>query len=124
MQRNFHDVMTRGAPLYAQSGKPLAEAKSALKRQIVAEPYDRQAVHSAFVARQQSWNRLFDNADDTLIEALAQVSPERRRKLIAQRQAEPKKRPCSEIQSDIATADREAHAERITERRGTERAPN
>jgi Spy/CpxP family protein refolding chaperone len=84
----FHDVMTRGAPLYAQSAKQLAEARSALRRQIVTEPFDRQAVHSAFVAWQQSWNRLLDNADDTLIEALAQVSPEGRRKLLAQRQAQ------------------------------------
>ena len=87
----FRDVMTRGAPLYAQSAKQLAEARAALQRQIVAEPFDRQAVHSAFVAWQQSWNRLLDNADDTLIEALAQVSPEGRRKLIAQRQAERKR---------------------------------
>jgi uncharacterized membrane protein len=84
----FRDVMTRGAPLYAQSAKQLAGARFALERQIVAEPFDRQAVHNAFVAWQQSWNRLFDNVDDTLIEALAQVSPEGRRKLIAQRQAE------------------------------------
>lgn len=87
----FRNVMTRGAPLYAQSAKQLAEARAALQRQIVAEPFDRQAVHSAFVAWQQSWNRLLDNADDTLIEALAQVSPEGRRKLIAQRQAERKR---------------------------------
>ncbi|HTV96317.1 MAG TPA: periplasmic heavy metal sensor [Steroidobacteraceae bacterium] len=83
----FRDVMTRGAPLYAQSAKQLAEARAALQRQIVAEPFDRQAVRSAFLAWQQSWNRLLDNAGDTLIEALAQVSPEGRRKLIAQRQA-------------------------------------
>jgi uncharacterized membrane protein len=89
----FRAIMTRDAPQYVPAARQLGEARAALERQIVAEPFNRQAVHEAFAAWQASWNHFLDTADNPMVDALAHVSPEGRRKLIAGRQAARKDNP-------------------------------
>ena len=81
----FGTVMRRNAPRYIESARKLAEARVALERQITAQPYDAAATKQAFLMWQVSANRFFSEIGDSLIEALGQVSPEGRQKLVASR---------------------------------------
>lgn len=83
--RAFGTVIRRDEPLYAGSARQLAQARRALARAIVAEPFDAQAARQALTAWQASWNHFLDDFRDPLIEALAQVSPRGRRRLVAER---------------------------------------
>lgn len=81
----FRAALSRDEPRYAQAARQLAEARNALEREIETEPFNQQAVAQTLAAWQMSWNRFFDAFDDTLIDALAHISPDGRRKLIAER---------------------------------------
>jgi hypothetical protein len=81
----FGEVMRRDAPRYAESARKLGEARTALERQIAADPYDAAATKQAFVAWQASSAHFLSDVSDPLIEALGQVSPEGRQKLVASR---------------------------------------
>jgi len=81
----FRAAMRRDGPELAESIRQVAEARRALGRQIVAEPFDAQATRQALATWQASWNRFFDQMDGSLVEALGKVSPEGRQKLVAER---------------------------------------
>ncbi len=81
----FDAVIRREAPHFAQAGTQLLAARRAVGEAIIADPYDPQAVHQAFLAWQASWNQFANIFNGTLVEALAQVSPEGRRKLVIER---------------------------------------
>jgi hypothetical protein len=49
------------------------------------EPYNADTVRQAFANWQTSWNKFLDAAAGTLVEALGQVSPEGRQRLVAER---------------------------------------
>ncbi|HUB16133.1 MAG TPA: periplasmic heavy metal sensor [Acetobacteraceae bacterium] len=84
----FGTVIKRNAPQYVPSLRQLTAARRALQDDIVAQHYDPAAVEQALSAWQGAWNRFFGDFDHTLVDALAQVSPEGRRKLIATRRSE------------------------------------
>jgi uncharacterized membrane protein len=84
----FGAVMRRDAPLYAEDRQHVIAARRALIGQITAEHFDQDAVRQAMATWQAAWNRFFADFGNTLVEALAQVSPEGRRKLIAERRSE------------------------------------
>jgi Heavy-metal resistance len=81
----FGTVMRRDASHYLESARQLSEARAALERQITAQPYDKAATKQAFAAWQASANRFLSDIGDPLIEALGQVSPEGRQRLVASR---------------------------------------
>jgi uncharacterized membrane protein len=81
----FGAVIRRDAPRYAEAGQQLADARDVLEHQIVAEPFNQAAVRQAFATWHASQNHFFDNFSSTLVEALAQVSPEGRQKLVVER---------------------------------------
>jgi hypothetical protein len=81
----FGAVMRRDAPRYIESARRLAEARAILERQITAQPYDVAATRKAFLAWQVSADRFLSQIGDSLVEALGQVSPEGRQKLVASR---------------------------------------
>jgi Heavy-metal resistance len=81
----FDAVIRRDAPRYAASARAFGQARRALERQILAQPFDRDAAREALAAWQASWNRFLDDFGGPLVDALAQVSPEGRQKLIAAR---------------------------------------
>ena len=81
----FAAVMKRDAPRYLGAARKVGEARAALERQLTAQPYDEVATKQAFTTWQDSANRLLSDIRDPLIEALDQVSPEGRQKLVANR---------------------------------------
>ncbi len=81
----FDAVIRRGVPRYAQAGLQLQAAREDLESKITAVQFDPQAVHQAFVAWQASWNRFVSVFEDTLVDALAQLSPEGRQRLVRER---------------------------------------
>ena len=81
----FGAVMKDNASRFAQEAQQLALARVALERRIEAQPYDKEEVRKAFLNWQTCWNHFMDGFDDPLVEALSQISPEGRRKLIERR---------------------------------------
>ena len=79
----FRAVMQRDAPDFVSATQDLTAARRNLERQIAAEPFDREAVKQALVAWRASWIRFTDKFGGTLVEAVAQVSPEGRSRLLA-----------------------------------------
>lgn len=82
----FSQVMRRDAPHFARSLVQLRQARQELDRQIVADPFNPVAARQALSATQTAWNQFLDDFGGTLIDALSQVSPQGRRKLISQTQ--------------------------------------
>jgi uncharacterized membrane protein len=78
----FGNVIRRDAPRYSEAAKQLAEARSELERQILADPFNKAAVKQALVAWRASREHFVGTFGDTLVDALAQVSPEGRQRLV------------------------------------------
>jgi uncharacterized membrane protein len=81
----FGAVLQRDATHYAQSAQQLSDAREAFWRQVTAEHVDRRDLRQALDAWRAAWNRFLDDFSDTIVAALAEVSPEGRRKLTAER---------------------------------------
>ena len=82
----FGAVIRRDAPRFTRSILELRRARQELDRQIVAEPFDPKAARQALSGTEAAWDHFLDDFGDTLIDALGQVSPEGRRKLISETQ--------------------------------------
>lgn len=82
----FGAVMARDLPHFAKSIRELRESRHNLDRQIVAEHFDPVAARQALTGTQTAWSHFLADFGDTLIDALGQVSPEGRRKLISETQ--------------------------------------
>lgn len=87
----FKTVIERDAPRFAKTRQQLGAARAELVRQVVADPYDKQATGQALLAWKAAWDSFAADFSDTLVDALGQVSPEGRRKLIAGRFGKPPK---------------------------------
>jgi uncharacterized membrane protein len=83
----FGAVMRRDAPHFADAARALGEARQELGRQISAEQFDPAGVKQALAAWRTAWSRFTEDFGDTLVAALAQVSPDGRRKLVADHHA-------------------------------------
>jgi uncharacterized membrane protein len=83
----FRAVIRRNAPVYLEDQRRLTEARRALGRDITADRFDRDETQKALDDWRAAWNQFFDDFSKTLVDALAQVSPEGRRKLVAERQS-------------------------------------
>jgi uncharacterized membrane protein len=81
----FKAVIERDAPRFAKTRQQLGAARAELVRQVVADPYDKNAAGQALAAWKAAWDGFAADFSDTLVDALGQVSPEGRRKLIAGR---------------------------------------
>jgi uncharacterized membrane protein len=81
----FRSVIKREAPQYAGALHQFALARRQLAEEIIAPQYDAAKVQQALATWQSAWNRFFAEFGPPLVEALGQVSPEGRRKLIAER---------------------------------------
>lgn len=91
----FRRVIENEAPHYMEAARQLGMARQALGKQITAEPYNAVAVRQALSDWRIAWNGFFDAFSGTLVDALSVVSPEGRRKLIADREAVRRKQPAS-----------------------------
>lgn len=83
----FAAAIKRGEPHYANDAHQLAESREALERQIVAEPFDPAKTRQAVVVWQTAWDKFLMHFSDTLVVALAKVSPEGRQKLASGRRS-------------------------------------
>jgi uncharacterized membrane protein len=83
----FGATLRRDAPAYMDSARQLGAARVRLGREILAEPFDPVRVQQALAAWQAAWNRFVDDFSKPLVEALGQVSPEGRRKLLTERRS-------------------------------------
>jgi uncharacterized membrane protein len=83
----FRRGMQSDAPHFEDAATKLAAARRAVAQQIAAEPFNADAVHQALKRWQMALNNFFDAFSDPLVDALAKVSPDGRRRLIAERQA-------------------------------------
>jgi hypothetical protein len=81
----FRSVIHRDAARYSQAASEMAKTRDAIEQQIVTEPFDKEAVKRAFAASRESWDRFTDDFSDTLVEALASISPDGRQRLIMER---------------------------------------
>jgi uncharacterized membrane protein len=79
--RAFRAALERDKARYAQSAVQVAAARRALARQIAAEPFDARATRQALAAWRTSWDRFVGDFSDPLIDALAAISPQGRRRL-------------------------------------------
>ncbi|CAH2601975.1 protein of unknown function [Rhodovastum atsumiense] len=82
----FRAVIRRDAPEFAGAARQMLEARQNLEHLVIADRYDPAAVREGVVIWRRAWNHFFDRFGDTLVDAMAQVSPEGRRRLIAARQ--------------------------------------
>jgi uncharacterized membrane protein len=83
----FGAVLRHDAPRYSDAMKQLEAARQELRRRITAEHFDETSVRQALLNWQTAWNGFFEKFSDTLVDALAQVSPEGRRRLVAERRS-------------------------------------
>ena len=64
----------------------LRQSRQKLDDQLVAEHFDPAATRQALGETQLAWDHFLNDFSGTLVDALAQVSPEGRRKLISETQ--------------------------------------
>jgi len=81
----FKAAILADQPRFAEAAKKAALARLELGRRITAVPFDPQATMRALEAWRTSWNAFMSDFDEPLVNALAQVSPEGRQKLVRQR---------------------------------------
>lgn len=82
---SFRAVIEREKPQYSQAAIEVGEARAALERDIAADPFDPKAARQALAAWRVSWDRFIDDFSGPMMDALATVSPQGRRSLVAQR---------------------------------------
>jgi len=78
----FRAALDRDRPRYGQSAEQVAAARRVLMRQILTEPFDPHATSQALAAWRTSWGRFISDFSGPLVDALAAISPEGRRRLI------------------------------------------
>ena len=83
----FRAVLESEKPRYAQAARQVTDARRALGREIAADPFDPRAASQALAAWRASWNLFVDEFSGPLIDALAAISPEGRRRLVLARRA-------------------------------------
>ena len=79
----FAMVLHGDAPRYVAAAQQLRTARAALNRQITAAGFNPAAVRQALAAWRAAWDRFLDEFSGPLIDAMAQLSPQGRRQLIA-----------------------------------------
>ena len=80
----FGAAIHRDEPLFRRSWEQLREARQELDRQIAAEPFDPAATRQSVRATQAAWDRFVAEFSNTLVDSLAHISPEGRRKLVSE----------------------------------------
>ncbi len=63
----------------------MAKTREEIEKQILTEPFEKVAVKGAFAASRESWNHFTEDFADTLVDALASISPDGRQRLIMER---------------------------------------
>jgi uncharacterized membrane protein len=80
--KTFLAIMGHDAPRYMPAAQQLDAARTKLERQLTATPFDEAATRQAMATWEVSWNRFMNDISDPFIEALGQISPQGRIKLM------------------------------------------
>ncbi len=91
----FRDTLRVEQPRFATAAAALAQSREKLADQILAPQLDPAATRAALLAWRADWLRFTDAFSGPLVDALAKVSPDGRRRLVAERRrdAPPLKAP-------------------------------
>jgi|HubBroStandDraft_1064217.scaffolds.fasta_scaffold02082_2 uncharacterized membrane protein len=81
----FRGVMQRAEPRLAVAAQQVTDARRGLREQLLANPYDPAAAKRALATWRAAGNQFLNEFGDTVIDALGQVSPEGRRKVVSNR---------------------------------------
>jgi uncharacterized membrane protein len=84
----FGAIIRGGAPQYMKSMQQLGEARQELDRQLLADQFDQEGFRRALAQWETAWSGFLNDLTNPLVQALAEISPEGRRKLVAARRAE------------------------------------
>lgn len=82
----FNAIVQRDAARYTEAAQNLTKSRKELRHQIAADPFDPVATKQAYTRWQKDLNVYIDDVGDTFIEALTQISPQGRRKVLEQRE--------------------------------------
>jgi len=85
---SFDAVVRSDAPHYLEAARQLRLARASVHDQVTADKFDPMKARAALANWQMAWNNFMGAFDDTLIKALAKISPEGRRTLAKQRRME------------------------------------
>jgi uncharacterized membrane protein len=83
----FGAVIRRDAPQYTDAVQKLMVARREIDRKMAEEQFDRDGMRADLVAWRAAWNQFFDDFTGTIIDAVAQISPEGRRDLVVEHQS-------------------------------------
>jgi uncharacterized membrane protein len=83
----FGAVIRRDHDRYEQAAQQLTEARREFWQKVTAEQFNQHDVRQALDTWRTAWNRFLDDFSETIVAALAEVSPDGRRKLTAQRRS-------------------------------------
>jgi uncharacterized membrane protein len=78
-------IIRRDGPHYANSADALTKAHQTLKKAILADPFDKEAARQALAEWRAARAGFAEDISDTLIDALARISPDGRRRLMSDR---------------------------------------
>ena len=89
------DTLRAEEPCFAAAAAALGHSREALADQILAPQMDPAATRAALLVWRADWLRFTDAFSDPLIDALSKISPDGRRRLVAERRrdAPPLKAP-------------------------------
>jgi uncharacterized membrane protein len=78
----FRAVMEHSEPGLGLAAQNVSKARRDLEAQLTAEPFDKQKARQALAEWRSAAGQFLDTYGDTLIDALARVSPDGRRRLV------------------------------------------
>lgn len=79
----FHRVMEEGRPRWEPLRHELRRARPRVGRAIGAEPFSEEALRAAMAEGRQRWMTFSEAYEDSLARATAAISPDGRRRLLA-----------------------------------------
>lgn len=81
----FRETLKQDEARYHDSARQLEHSRADLDKAILADPFDKDAAKRALDAWQLNGDLFLNDVKDSLIDALAGISPDGRKRLIAQR---------------------------------------
>jgi uncharacterized membrane protein len=79
----FHAVMDANRPRYEAAQKAVRQARPLVGQAIGAEPFSEEALRAAMATNRERWLAFSETFESSLAQATAAISPEGRRRLLA-----------------------------------------
>ncbi|RCI80121.1 hypothetical protein DNK03_00570 [Brucella anthropi] len=85
--KSFRQTLLKEEPRYAQAVRRVTQARQEMLKQLSADPYDPVATLAALNATQSAWTEFMDAVGGPLVDAIGEISPEGRRRVVADQKA-------------------------------------